>query len=194
MSKLDYLTMVIVAVCLAAVIFIGVKVYNLGNTQHPLEEPPQQELADNRSESPADDDIAREPSPAGKPEEDRAASPSVEWDVDDDEVTPSLEQDIPEKEYDTPSESPAAVSSGTGSGVFLVLAGSFRLRSGAEAEVQRLKKLGYEHAEVTLFNSGTFAAVLVDRFDRVENAQKLVNELQTKHRIEAYVHEKRGGK
>ena len=183
MSKLDYLTIGIVAICLAAVLFIMIKVYDLGRTDNPIDVPltePETEIkgADTASES------AGDPAP---PPTSSQTPPERTQEPDDEELSDPIEENIPSDQYKEEG------MLGDEGGNFLVLAGSFRLRSGAEAEVQRLKNLGYKNAEVTLFNAGTFAAVLVDRFDNVARAEALASELQTKHKVEAYVHEKRQG-
>jgi cell division septation protein DedD len=186
MSKLDYLTIGIVAICLAAVIFIMIKVYDLGRTDNPIDVPPTEpeteiEEPDTASES------AGDPAPPPTSSQTPPDANQEADDLDDEELTDPIEENIPSDQYQDEGVL------GDEGGNFLVLAGSFRLRSGAEAEVQRLKKLGYKNAEVTLFNAGTFAAVLVDRFDNVARAEALASELQAKHKVEAYVHEKRQG-
>jgi len=189
MSKLDYLTIIIVGVCLAAVVFIMIKVADLGNTQNPLSPAPPQEQREEPAE-PAPDDTY---TPRGEQASDdrssrRADNPVIDWEQEEDSAEDAL-PDLPEDQYREPDTPPNSTST---SGDYMVLAGSFRLRSGAEAEVQRLKRLGYENAEVTLFNNGAFAAVMVDRFGDLAKAERLVNELQTRHSVAAYVHEKRG--
>ena len=184
MSKLDYLTIGIVTICLAAVIFIMIKVYDLGQTDNPIDVPreePETEIEVPESTSASEGEAAPPPSNNRMP----SGTDQEPDDLDDEEVTDPIEEDIPPDQYRE-----EGILSEEG-GNFLVLAGSFRLRSGAEAEVQRLKNLGYKNAEVTLFNAGTFAAVLVDRFEDLSQAEALANELQTNHGVEAYVHEKR---
>lgn len=191
MSKLDYLTIVIVAICLAAVVFIMIRVADLGKTKNPLDAaPPQEQHQEDATPDPSETYSPDPAAPSDDSSPRRSDNPAIDWDTDDNEVADLVEEKIPEDQYREPSNIPAATSS---SGDFMVLAGSFRLRSGAEAEVQRLKRLGYENAEVTLFNNGAFAAVLVDRFTDLNKAETLVNELQTQHSVPAYVHEKRGG-
>lgn len=187
MSKLDYLTIIIVAVCLAAVVFIMLKVADLGNTQNPMDAPPVREKTEEKAEPAPSDTYPSEPSVDESSR--RSDNPAIDWDQDEDEVKNPVEENLSEDQYSEPNDGPTTI---TTTGDFLVLAGSFRLRSGAEAEVQRLNRLGYDNAEVTLFNNGAFAAVLVDRFSDLAKAEALVNELQTQHSIAAYVHEKRG--
>lgn len=181
MSKLDYLTIVIVAICLAAVIFIMVRIYDLGETENPIVVPEtvqvdqEIEVVDENNESFIPKESGRSFDPAQRPS---ASVPGT---------TPEPTE---ERVDETLTESTSTTMEGQ---TYLVLAGSFRLRSGAETEVNRLKGWGYSNAEVTLFNTGTYAAVLVDRFTDLEAAENLVQDLQNKYQIEAYVHEKRAG-
>jgi len=188
MSKLDYLTIGIVAICLAAVIFIMIKVYDLGRTDNPIEVPPTESETQVETSDPESELESTGEMPPPVNDRQRPAEPNQEPDdLDDEELTDPIEESIAPDQYQE-----EGILSDEG-GDFLVLAGSFRLRSGAEAEVERLKKLGYKNAEVTLFNAGTYAAVLVDRFEDVAQAEALASELQSQHQVEAYVHEKRKG-
>lgn len=186
MSKLDYLTIIIVGVCLAAVVFIMFKVADLGKTKNPLHPATEQEqVIDNEESGVPEDAYTPPPAPAADEPAERSSQPAIKWEKKESDPA---EDNLPEDQYEEPDAPPAINRTGD----FLVLAGSFRLRSGAEAEVQRLQQLGYRNAEVTLFNNGAFAAVLVDRFRDLGKAEALVAELQSDHGVEAYVHERRG--
>ena len=62
-------------------------------------------------------------------------------------------------------------------GKYMVLAGSFSKKAGAEAQVKSLKKLGYNNAKLEIFDRGKFAVVVVDRFDNMADAERLVKKL-----------------
>lgn len=187
MSKLDYLTIAIVAICVIAVTVIMVKVIDLGKIDNPLTTPQEETTAsaEKRSDEPTD-----QSEPAPKSYEEDPGRTDFDWDAEDEEIQAPIEENIPAEAYQAPE---TQKSSSAGSGDFLVLAGSFRLRAGAEAEVRKLRELGYRNAEVTLFNNGTFAAVLVDRFSDIDAANQLAQTLKNKHNVEAYVHERRVG-
>ena len=72
----------------------------------------------------------------------------------------------------------------------MVLAGSYRQRVNADNQVARLRKMGYNSAEVSLFDRGSYAVVLVDRFSTYGDAKRLVNELAAKG-VDAIVDEKK---
>lgn len=62
----------------------------------------------------------------------------------------------------------------------MVVAGSFSMRHNAEAQVKKLKQLGYDNARVEIFNGGALATALVDRFSNYDRAKNLVTELKGK--------------
>lgn len=77
-----------------------------------------------------------------------------------------------------------------GSGRYMVLAGSFRQESNANSHAAKLRRMGYDGAEVSIFNRGAYASVLVDRFSDKSDARSLARELENKG-IEALVITKR---
>lgn len=68
----------------------------------------------------------------------------------------------------------------TSTGKYMVIAGSYRQRTNADNQAAKLRGMGYNNTEVTLFDRGTFAVVLVDRFSSYGDAKRLVNELTGK--------------
>lgn len=74
---------------------------------------------------------------------------------------------------------------------YLVWGGSFSTRLGAEEEQAKFKKLGYSKAEVSLFDKGKYAVVIVGRYPTQAQAQALVNELKSKHNISAIAKKKK---
>lgn len=215
MSKLDYLTIGIVVVCIAAIIFLIVKITGLMNDDQPGIEPNRIEQALGSEEKPLQDS-------AGEMNEDTAPEipgPAAYDDPDDDEVEyydPVGEENqfegeepasiagkpgevapdyqaSPEEELTprggTAEKKPAASETRRPSirGKYMVLAGSFRYKSNAEQMVRKLKDLGYDEAELGYTNKGAYAVALVNRFDDLSKARSLVNELESKHEIEAIV-------
>lgn len=74
---------------------------------------------------------------------------------------------------------------------YLVWGGSFSTRQGAEEEQAKFKKLGYNKAEVSLFDKGKYAVVIVGRYPTQAQAQALVNELKSKHNISSIAKKKK---
>lgn len=195
MSKLDYVTIGIVAVCIVA---LAILLYNTTNIFGGSDE------ASAVPENLYQDTTAIDPYAYDDYSDTTAILPATDEDPDDNEVNTYEEESTPtptaatkpaatatRREVSEPVES-VEPSKGASSleGDFLVLAGAFRSKENAQQESARLRKMGYENAEVSPFNKGTFAVVLVDRFVDVADARKLVNELKAKG-IEAYVQEKR---
>jgi len=73
---------------------------------------------------------------------------------------------------------------------YLVVAGSFSNNKNANAEVKRLKKLGFKNAETINFSANKYVSVCAGRFQKKSNAQKLVNQLKKK-KVDSYVKTKK---
>lgn len=121
-------------------------------------------------------------------------------DLDDDQLASDYdEEEMDSDEYDEEAELSADKTedeeedfSSAKVGEYLVLAGAFRIKQNAENQARIIRKLSCcSDAEVSMFNRGAYATVLVDRFGSRSEADKLVDLLKSDHSIEAYVHQKR---
>ncbi len=204
MSRLDLLTIAIVVVCLGA---LGYLVYKIVKLMNPPEEGPVAAIQD--TYTPPEND---ESTYNYDEEVDSAATTDYEADLDDDEVATSYGD---ESEYDTsdsgiaeegasntdripetepvreeriPTTTPTATATAV-DGQFLVIAGSYRQRTNADIQAARLRRMGYNSTEVELFDRGSYAVVLVDRFDNLSAARNLINELSNKG-VDAFVKRK----
>lgn len=72
-------------------------------------------------------------------------------------------------------------------GQHLVIAGNFTQLVNAEQQVQKLKKAGFNDAEVVNFDLSEYHTVCAGRFADVNEARKLVKKLKDYHKIDAYV-------
>lgn len=195
MSRLDYVTIGIVVVCIAALAFLLYKTTNIfgGDAEEATV-----------TNSTYQDTTAIDPYAYDDYSDTTAILPSTDEDPDDNEVN-TYEEETPTKtkqsgssaattrtESATIDETDEETTTGASGreGDYLVLAGSYRVKENAATEASRLRKLGYENAEVSPFNRGTFAVVLVDRFVNVGDAKAMVSQLKGKG-VEAYVQEKR---
>ncbi len=191
MSKLDFLTIAIVAVCIFA---LGFLVYKLIN-RNELTNPAITNTTEARPDEYAEDDNTYTFDDEGDIVSDSTANaqPGGSEDLDDDELTTNdvFTEDTPAEEDpigdDKIDDSPSASAS---YGSYLVLAGSYTERINAETQVNRLKGMGYSDARVEIFNRGRLAVALVDRFDSYSQANTLKKELLDKG-IEAIVQKKR---
>jgi cell division septation protein DedD len=170
MSKTDYATLAIVTVCLVALAFLIYKMVNLNQESAKSEDQLEQFIS-------ADTLSAQENYPAEEfPETENMETAEA---LDEADISPV-------DEY-RPESLAANVND---AGDFMVLAGSFRQRMNAELLEKRLKQQGYPKARVELFNRGTFAVVLVDRFEQLAEANALVSTLAAQG-VEARVQKKR---
>lgn len=179
MSRLDYLTIGIVALCIAALIYL---VYRYVNLPHSAEnnQPNTEVVQPDTTRSVTDNT-------AGFPDEDTTSnnqpgpSTAVKPETTPEKITvkPEVKKPVPVPvkpiETNTASESASAAS-----GRYMVIAGSFEQKSGAQKRLQQIKKLGYNNVQIGFFNRGTYAVVVVDRFDQSSDAQALVKTLKGK--------------
>lgn len=205
MSKLDTFTVIIVGLCLAALGYLVYKTIKLRELKNAsptssitVEEPSQTTPADTLSF----DDEGRIVDPATAEEgdlDDEQLSVNNGTLVEEEEGEASSEEDtsvepkqIAENDASTKTEDvPTSFDSDTSvEGDFLVLAGSFKQKANAEAQVRRLKKMGFDQARVANFNGGSLAVALVGRYDDFDEATKLANQVEAKG-IDAFVKRKK---
>ncbi|HMQ49402.1 MAG TPA: SPOR domain-containing protein [Saprospiraceae bacterium] len=190
MSRLDYVTIGIVAICVAALVYLIYMTTNLlgGNKS---ETPTQQEQTLENSDSEDTEDSYYYDNKTGQDsvssfEDNTYTDRSDEMDTDDSEY----EADEPAEEVPTgKDEYPSSSASRGSSGDYMVLAGTFSVKANAEAMVNKLHDLGYSNASVELFNKGAYAVALVDRFSSLAEANELATDLKAKG-IEVFVKEK----
>ena len=84
-----------------------------------------------------------------------------------------------------------AVHTAGDKGDFMVVAGSFASKDNAEAQVGKLKKMGYKFAEAVKFENTSNVAVVVARYPYHGGAIAVVKALKL-HKIDSYVHKKAG--
>ena len=202
MSKLDTFTVFMVSFCLVALSYLVYKTIKLRELKKEIPTSvitPEDGAEETTTANPIKfDDEGKVIKPAA----------ADEADLDDDQVNvdngtlAEEEEAAPaEKEAEKPKEQIAAKPAeeevpdnfeSTGSsanGNYLVLAGSFKQKANAEAQVKRLKKLGFDEAQVTSFNGGSLAVALVGRFDDSAAANKLAKQLEAKG-VDAFVKRK----
>jgi cell division septation protein DedD len=195
MSKLDYITVGIVALCILAIGFLVYKMTDLFNSDKPadkIEAAPDTvevedddvydyELKDEIDSTKAATDSAGQPGVSTPP----ATKPSTTTTTT---TTPPTEKPA---STTTPSANDKPATTGTSStyssdGKFMVIAGAFTQKSSARAEADRLKKMGYKSASVEIFDRGKYAVILVDRFDNMADAERLQKKLKA-DKVAAYI-------
>jgi cell division protein FtsN len=185
MAKPDLLTISIVVVCLAGLIFLVVRTFD---------------LLKNDNEPSAGEQLMEEAIQEVDPVTEEETTTDYYFDdveesgtADNQEVTGSPEdfRTIPSKDSDMSVEEYQAINRQADNGLYMVIAGSYKVRRNAEKEVARLQSLGYSTARVGVFNQGTYASVLVNAFDSKADASALVAELKAQHNIPSYIQERR---
>ncbi len=192
MSRLDYLTIVIVAVCVAALIYLIYMTTNLlggepeaavANTEEQVQQdfPEEDTLTYGQGYYEGADTSS---AGAGYGAEETYA----EGAADEEYATPAYEEAAETGER-APLEQQAPSYSTVGKGEYMVLAGTFRYKANAEAMQRSLEKMGYSGSSVELFDRGAYAVVLVGRYADLSDARALKAELSGKG-VQAYVQQK----
>jgi cell division protein FtsN len=195
MSKIDYITIAVVVICISLLGLVFWKVADLNWTEENIQETEESvqmeeeeeaapfldenyDVTDFVAEDSASDAI--ETNPVVVPEEEKIKEKVI--------IKEPAEETKPVKVAEK-VEAIAPVN--TIKEEYLVWGGSFSTRLGAEEEQAKFKKLGYNKAEVSLFDKGKYAVVIVGRYPTQAQAQALVNELKSKHNISAIAKKKK---
>jgi hypothetical protein len=189
MSRLDFFTIGIIAVCILAIIFLLYRTTDIFKSD---------DSAADSTESLYEDDLYRDDvvDPSDYTDEfgeDSTAISDQETTIPDESMT--YDEEVPtsnpiEDDEEGKAEDVSSNYSSSG-GEFMVIAGSFKIKANAETYARQLRGKGYDDARMELFDRGAYAVVLVDRFDDLGSAKDLVSELQGKN-VEATVYRKRG--
>ena len=195
MSKIDYITIAVVVICISLRGLVFWKVADLNWTEENIQETEESVQVDDAEEAApfldenydvtdfvAEDSasVPMETIPVVVPEEEKTK-----------EKVNIKEPVIETKQVKVPEKVEAIAPVNTLKEEYLVWGGSFSTRLGAEEEQAKFKKLGYNKAEVSLFDKGKYAVVIVGRYPTQAQAQALVNELRSKHNISAIAKKKK---
>lgn len=82
------------------------------------------------------------------------------------------------------------VSRQTNGGKYLVISGSYLIRSNADVMVNKLKKMGFDKAEIVQFDLSQYHSICAGRYDSQSSAQSIVSQLKSQG-IDSYVHIKK---
>ena len=189
MSRLDYVTIAIVAVCVAALVYLIYMTTNLlgGEEEGALTEIEQ--TTDNLEDADDDTYYYDEEGGDGDTSSLSDASGNYNYDYDDpgeldkgrtsydDQSDDIGSNDASIDNYDNTSSKRITTTTAS-SGNYMVLAGSYKQESNAAAMVSKLRGLGYDEASVEPFNKGAYAVALVARYDSYAEAKSLVDRLE----------------
>jgi hypothetical protein len=196
MSRLDFFTIFVVAICILAIIFLIFKATQLANGDGISVPENTSSVADaddfDEDEDLYDSDGAEIVTDTNTDELGGSAN------SDEDGMTSAGEADTDNEdaeEEDTMGDLDEAeaevISTEASLGKYLVIAGTFKIKSGAQTLARQLRNAGYSNAKSSIFDRGTYAIVLVDRFDSQSEANALASKLKSSG-IEAYVQAVRG--
>lgn len=195
MSKIDYITIAVVVICISLLGLVFWKVADLNWTEENTPEMEETVLVEEAEEAtPFLDENYDVTDFVG---EDSASLPIETMPEVIQEEEKTKEKIIPKEPIIETNPIKVAEKVVVASPVnpikeeYLVWGGSFSTRQGAEEEQAKFKKLGYNKAEVSLFDKGKFAVVIVGRYPTQAQAQALVNELKSKHNISAIAKKKK---
>jgi len=195
MSKIDYITIAVVVICISLLGLVFWKVADLNWTEENIQETEESVQVDDVEEAapfldenydvtdfvPEDSaSVPIETTPVVVPEEEKTKEKVI-----------SKEPVIETKPVKATEKVETIPPINTLKEEYLVWGGSFSTRLGAEEEQAKFKKLGYNKAEVSLFDKGKYAVVIVGRYPTQAQAQALVNELRSKHNISAIAKKKK---
>lgn len=203
MSRLDTFTVLIVGLCLAALgylVYKTIKLRQLKNSSPTTSISIQEEDQTTPADALTFDDEGRIVDPIAAEEgdlDDEQLSVNngtlveeEEGSAEEDENLTPAPEPIAEKEAEKAEEVPTSFNAETSAeGDFMVLAGSFKQKANAEAQVRRLKQMGFDDARVASFNGGSLAVALVGRFKDAKEANKLASQVEAKG-IDAFVKRK----
>lgn len=183
MSRLDYLTIGIIAVIVLAVLYLVYKMTDLFQsnaleTPPPIEQPVTEPEYDYYDEP--YDTLNQDTFPAEDDEIDYSEPAYDETSTVDDTPEYTYEDEQPLSDTDTEGE-------------YFVLAGTFSIRENADRMVAQLQRLGYEQARVGIFNGGKFAGAIICCYPSPQAAREDAALLNAQG-IEAVVYRKRGKK
>lgn len=188
MSRLDYITIAIVAACILAIIFLVYKMTDLFKkgevdsnkieTVTDTIEEEDDDVYDYEIDNAVDSIGAAATDKTTQPAPSQPSSPA----------TPSVKEtelDAADSPSENDTETPPSVKAKP-EGRYMVLGGSFTKKALAEAEARKLKEKGYDHASVEIFDRGKYAVVMIDRFDNMADAEKLVKKLKSDN-VKCYI-------
>jgi cell division septation protein DedD len=213
MSRMDYATLAVVALCITALVALTYRVVNLGTPLPPStisSEPAYKDPYNDHAAGSLDDSLdqsgakvidtainkrllADAPNPVVK-----STTPKQQMKekvIEPEKTRPKtkepiiLQESAVKKITEKPTTTDRVVRS-KNPGAYLVVAGSFKSKANAQKAVKQLKQLGYSNAEVGFFNNGAFASALAGRYTTITAANAAALSLRQKHGIDAIVKRK----
>ena len=209
MSRLDYVTIAIVAVCVAALVYLIYMTTNLlGDSGEPATTTEEAAASTDSEDQEGDtyyfDDEGRiegdgqtENQPAAGTDDysgydyqngedlDKGRSSSGGSTAAANEMDPGSGV----AEGGNNNSSPSGSRASAGQGQYMVIAGTFSVSANAQEMEKKLRGMGYNNTSLEPFDRGKYTVVMVDRFGSISEAKSLATELEGKG-VPAYVKRK----
>jgi len=177
MRRLDTFTIIIIAVCLVAaglLIWVGYQKLS-GDDAQDDKSALYEEIEKNDDyyylDEEEEDDTAQD-----------GFANTEDAQIDDPQNTSTYDNTDYEEVEEQPSTAgkieDSVPSSYSSDGAYMVLAGSFKVRAYADSHAKNLRDKGYSNTSVERFDKGTYAVVMVDRFNTLNEAKSLVSRLK----------------
>jgi cell division protein FtsN len=182
MSRLDYLTIGIVALCIAALIYL---VYRYVNLPHSAANTTTTEMVETDNTQLQKEDTtgfpAEDASENNKPGPGAVVEPEVVTEEKTPVQTKTEKPAVPDPKPIAPTtDNTASETASLSAGRYMVIGGSFEQVDHAQKELRKIQKAGYPNARVEKFNRGTYASILVGRFEKAGDANALAKTLKSK--------------
>ncbi|MFT4534119.1 MAG: cell division protein FtsN [Saprospiraceae bacterium] len=103
------------------------------------------------------------------------------------EVDEIIEENKPTKQIHSAPIKQSTAKSTSSSDKYLLLAGSYLIEDNASTMVQKLKKMGYNNAEVVVFDMSQYHSVCAGRYSNMSSAKQESSSLKRKG-VDNYVH------
>jgi cell division septation protein DedD len=205
MSRLDYITILIVVVGIAALGYLIYKIYQNNSQQqsrvNQVETPyePGQEPDDETAGYPSQEDYNNSITPQddnyydeeGTGFEESSAARQEDQGATTADKNEFTNKGTKEEETVSTADDFDNTAGSASYGNYMVIAGTFSIKQNAENQAKKLRQMGYSSATSHIFDRGSYAVVVVDRFDNYSDANRLKKELISDRGIEAIVQKKK---
>ena len=205
MSRLDIVTIGIVALCvtaLAVLIYRVVKLTGNNDAEVAVSEAGDEYDQYFNDES-ADDtytfddegevvseDSAEDAIPASATNDEVISEPVAEEESTEEEIADEPLAEEEEQADLQPEEYDENVELGSNEGDYMVIAGTFGDKTNADVLVKKLQDAGYTNAGSHLFDRKKYNVVIADRYEELSQAKAAARMLKKEHGIAAYVKRK----
>lgn len=121
-----------------------------------------------------------------EPEDDSDEVEYLDDETDEDQEEPDDDVDFTEE----PEDEPVIRNSSSSNGSYYVIAGSYLIEANAIKMERKLENIGYDNAEVVVFDLSQYHSIIAGRYDSRSSAQNTCDDLKGRG-IDCYVQRRR---